>query len=534
MNRSLARKVSLAALLLGWLPQVHGQGSLTPPGAPGPTMKSLDQVEPRRPVLPGTTITEPGSYYLTTNLTATLTITADNVTLDLMGFTILPAAAEAIDVPNEQRNIVVRNGTVQGGSTGLDARNVIGGLFEGILACSNASFGIYVGPGCTVRDCEARANGAAGIRVREGTNCIVRNCRIAGNAGIGLEVLGAGAMVEDNVVVGNGQNYSITQGHRLNLLIGELPARIDWPCSARVTGALRCSRTATNGIDVYADNVTLDLGGHTLTGPGASSGHGVYFDDLYTNIRVLNGTVANWRGDSQCGLYLGGGKADVEHIHAVSNTIGITASSGSVVSRCIASHNGDLGIIAGMGSSITECSAQLNGAGGILAGEGNTVSGCAANANRGPGIRSYGATLRGCAAYHNNADGIEAGPGSVVSQCMAQKNMSNGIVVLSGCLVTGNQSDQNGRDGDGAGFHVTGNGNRIEGNNATANDRGYDVDGQGNLIVRNSASGNAVNWDIVALNRVGTVVQAAVSGAVTGNTGGAGVNATNAWDNITY
>jgi hypothetical protein len=64
-------------------------GPLDPPGAPG----STDSVR-----LPGTpisslpyTINAPGSYYVTRNLSAVsgngITINADDVTLDLMGFT---------------------------------------------------------------------------------------------------------------------------------------------------------------------------------------------------------------------------------------------------------------------------------------------------------------------------------------------------------------------------------------------------------------------------------------------------------------
>jgi hypothetical protein len=50
-----------------------GQGVLTPPGSPAPTMKTLSQVEPRTPIssVPYT-ITESGSYDLTTNLTSTI------------------------------------------------------------------------------------------------------------------------------------------------------------------------------------------------------------------------------------------------------------------------------------------------------------------------------------------------------------------------------------------------------------------------------------------------------------------------------
>src|ERR1700679_2135209 len=70
------------------------QGTLTPPGAPGPTMKSLDQIEARAAITNSgaVTISQSGSYYLTRNITVAsgdaITIAADNVTLDLNGFTI--------------------------------------------------------------------------------------------------------------------------------------------------------------------------------------------------------------------------------------------------------------------------------------------------------------------------------------------------------------------------------------------------------------------------------------------------------------
>src|ERR1035441_8775525 len=76
-------------------PVAFGQGALSPPGAPAPTMKTLAQVEPRTPIpaLPYV-ISSAGSYYLTTNLVspggvAGITVAADHVTIDLRGFAII-------------------------------------------------------------------------------------------------------------------------------------------------------------------------------------------------------------------------------------------------------------------------------------------------------------------------------------------------------------------------------------------------------------------------------------------------------------
>src|SRR5687767_7720762 len=88
-------KAFSALLLLVFISasRVLGQGNLTPPGAPAPTMKTLDQIEPRIPIgsVPFT-INAPGSYYLTGNLNTATTnaiiIRASDVTLDLRGFTL--------------------------------------------------------------------------------------------------------------------------------------------------------------------------------------------------------------------------------------------------------------------------------------------------------------------------------------------------------------------------------------------------------------------------------------------------------------
>ncbi|MCB1102992.1 MAG: hypothetical protein KDL10_11540, partial [Kiritimatiellae bacterium] len=82
-----------------------------PSGPPGPTYRTLDQVEPRIPLSEApVAITNAGSYYLTQNLSNFVAIAANNVTLDLMGFSIHSPFGSAITMGFPQTNIVIRNG----------------------------------------------------------------------------------------------------------------------------------------------------------------------------------------------------------------------------------------------------------------------------------------------------------------------------------------------------------------------------------------------------------------------------------------
>ena len=75
---------------------------------------------------------------------------------------------------------------------------------------------------------------------------------------------------------------------------------------------------------------------------------------------------------------------------------------------------------------------------------------------------------------------------------------------------------------------------RIEGNSVTDSPIGLEVDFAGNLIIGNSASGNTSNYEIVVGNKVGVIVDAPDSVAISGSTGGAGVGTTNSWANFSF
>lgn len=149
------------------------------------------------------TITEPGSYQLTSNITSSSTITnvieinADNVTLDLNGFSIIGPrtctgdnttlsctsfgmTAHAISAVS-RKNVKVMNGSVKGFDTGvsLTAAASRGNVVENIQSSEN-EFGITVINGM-VSNCVANRNLNTGISNGLLSNLIVKDSYARGN-----------------------------------------------------------------------------------------------------------------------------------------------------------------------------------------------------------------------------------------------------------------------------------------------------------------------------------------------------------------
>jgi parallel beta-helix repeat protein len=184
------------------------QGSLTPLGPPAPTMKRLDEVEPRtnlqaNPAPPGVdttnanyhfVINQPGSYYLSANLDVTKTngvqINVDGVTLDLNGFQISRVAAgtgDGIQMSVTAHHSIVINGSVKGFATGINGINEISGArgcqFRNLSVSECISRGIFSGPGALLESCVAHdSSGTYGLTGGEGssmTNCTALNNTVA-------------------------------------------------------------------------------------------------------------------------------------------------------------------------------------------------------------------------------------------------------------------------------------------------------------------------------------------------------------------
>jgi parallel beta-helix repeat protein len=310
-----------------------------------------------------------------------------------------------------------------------------------------------------------------------------------------------------------------------------------------------------NGITISNSDVTVDLNGFVLRG---GTGSGIATPLLCSNIWIRNGTVRDW------GLYgISNGLAmasGVENIAAISNgRDGIRLGTSAVVRACIVMHSGDSAIQVGPESRIENCTVSSNAAGQIInLGSRSQIRRCVVTRNVGDGINtSDGCRVSECTSSANSR-GILVGNSSVVEKCTVQGNSSIGIrtfnfTIVRDCLVTGNGNDgifavthnvlvnnhcsANGTNAatGGAGIHMAGGaGTRIEDNTVNNNSWGIRVDTTNNIVIRNIASINDTNYFIVTSNKVGTIISAPLSGAISGSSGGAGVGTTDPWANLSF
>ena len=213
------------------------QGPLTPPGAPAATMKTLGQLEPRTAISNANyTISQPGSYYLTTNLTATghgITISADNVTLDLNGFSLtgdLDTGDYGIQIGGNfsYKNIAVRNGAISRFHGGLYLQRVSLSRFDH-LSFSTNRYGIRLAAatgqsnGNRFSDCRIADSAAMGVYLQawDASQCngnLFAGCTIMRNAGGGVYFLTQdssrcdGNQFSGCRVVGNGMQGFVFSG----------------------------------------------------------------------------------------------------------------------------------------------------------------------------------------------------------------------------------------------------------------------------------------------------------------------------------
>ena len=369
MKTKLTIQCGVALLLSTLNPQLStfAQGSLTPPGAPAATFKTLTQIEPRTPIssLPYT-ISSPGSYYVTTNLTGVnaasgITIAASDVTLDLKGYSLVGVGGsiDGILVSGNRTNLWIDNGAIRGwGLEGIDGTTaqssafadlkIIGGgnvglrsgtaaLVSRCVATGNSQEGFLIYDGCQVRECTARNNGASGIAT--GNNCRIADCQAQFNN-------------SDGIATGSG-------------------------CS--ISGCTSANHTNNNG--------------GIIGSAGISSGSGCL----------------------------------ISHCATANNFNGILAGADSSISVCTALASLNSGISLSSNSVVTASAASGNAYNGIvLNGRYSTVEGCTASGNMLSGIA---VAADGCLVLNNTCDSnglggfsTSAGIGCYGNSCRIEAN----------------------------------------------------------------------------------------------------------------
>lgn len=209
---------AFAFLLAGILTGVVGAGPLEPGGTPAPT----DSVR-----LPGTpiaaapfTITDPGHYYLTRNLSvssgAAIIVNARNVSIDLGGFTIVgnepavPTTGITVVLEGSTR-VRVENGTIRNFRTGIFMANSGENRIEDVTLVANRT-GVFLGGGSMISDCTI-SKGLYGIQLI-GPGSDVRNCNVNSTELIGIWALdGSGpALIERTSIVNNNTSDDLFGG----------------------------------------------------------------------------------------------------------------------------------------------------------------------------------------------------------------------------------------------------------------------------------------------------------------------------------
>jgi len=454
--------------------QVFSQGPLTPPGAPAPTMKTLDQIEPRTALIfggasmPGVStgnltahfiISEPGSYYLTSNLKVTRTngiriSGAEGVTLDLNGFEISregTPSGNGIEISPVSAGASIFNGSIKGFSYGINSPEssgvtASGCAFRNLSISSCTTFGLKAGGGSVVDSCRVFKNqGERALSV--GPSSTLSNCTAKENSTWFAIFVDDGGTLKNCTAEGNNGNTSAMYAGKGSSFLN---------CNA--------SNNDTPSV-IYADS------GCSLTNCSSSNNNSTFGFRILDNCSLLNCTSSS--NSSGAAFFYG-----------------FQIRGGCSVVNCTASDNFREG-----------ASERFMGRGFNVLKGGTTLERCTASNNGGDGIGSLSQT-------NNKSEGF------IVRNCLCINNGRNAGITT-------------------AGIYVSFDGCRIEGNHVMGENRGIQIDAEDSLVIKNSVQDCSVSYEIDPGNRYGQIVDlSAPAPGMLGASSGGNLQTTDPWANF--
>jgi len=220
-------------------------------------------------------------------------------------------------------------------------------------------------------------------------------------------------------------------------VIKTLPYTISVPGNYTLSKSLTYTADLMDAITISASNVTLDLNGFGITGPGKAVSHYGGITITGNSVEVRNGYMTGFLY-GLCSYY--------------SNSIGIKASN-------LTTYENYTGIyITSPGAEVRDCISYNNSNMGIFIFEdGNIVTGNIAYNNVNTGIYvSEHSSVVGNNSYGNPGTGMYAGPGCTVKNNSSCGNGNYGIRTTGTVLLDGNAATGNNGGGVGANYSVAG------------------------------------------------------------------------------
>ncbi len=510
MSRTLVVRTLVASAALLAASASFSAGPLDPPAGPiVPSYKTLTEVEPRTAInatnTPGDAasvylITQGGSYYLTGNAAGvkgkyTIAVLAENVTIDLNGFTIIggEGSLHGIFMPSAQRGFTVRNGTIRDhGGCGVLALGAYGGRYQDLLLIGNVEVGLAPGPASLVERVQSIENLDHGFLLTNAPSSLLVDCTAAGCA-TGFAV-GAGEInyTRCTASANRGNGIELKAGGRATSCISAVNVGVGF-----VVVGSRCSLDGCNAEGNGAEGFLIGGTGSTLNRCAARA-NGVG-ETASSGFRTVPGSAA--------ALFV-----DCTSMSNVTSGFELVSGNGSLDS-CTAILNGGNGVAAAeIGARVVNSRFENNGARGLDLGSGSVVEACSVKSNGGDGIRinaNGNAAIRTCQVTGNGVSGMIIGNGSVVEDCLVSLNANYGCWGGTFSTVRRCTFDNNGTaPGTFASLIFDSGNNLIEDNYIYLGDAGIEITsvGGGSIVRRNICNATGNNYGlIVAGNRVGPI-----------------------------